>query len=93
MPGELPSTLSRHGHRVPALKRKMDGVDPEPRDPAELARLTRRGFWLEYASMAWITVEAAVAVVSGIVPGSIALIGFGLDSMIEFASGCQAVRR
>jgi divalent metal cation (Fe/Co/Zn/Cd) transporter len=59
-------------------------VDPGPDAPDERARLTRRGFWLEYASMAWMTVEAAVAIVAGIIASSIALVGFGLDSVIEF---------
>ena len=52
--------------------------------PEELGRLTRRGFRLEYTSMAWMTVEAAVAIISGIIAASIALVGFGLDSVIEF---------
>lgn len=47
-------------------------------------RLRHRGFWLEYASMGWMTIEAAVAIASGIAASSIALIGFGLDSVIEF---------
>lgn len=51
---------------------------------AEAARLRRRGFWLEYASMAWMVAEAAVAVTAGIMASSIALVGFGLDSVIEF---------
>jgi len=34
--------------------------------------------------MAWMTVEAAVGIVSGIAASSIVLIGFGLDSVIEF---------
>jgi hypothetical protein len=49
-------------------------VDPEVRAPAEQARLMRRGFWLEYASMAWMTVEAAVAIASGIIASSVALL-------------------
>lgn len=57
----------------------------------EVARLRRRGFRLEYASMAWMTVEAAVAIVSGIVASSIALIGFGLDSVIEFFAAAVVV--
>jgi divalent metal cation (Fe/Co/Zn/Cd) transporter len=57
----------------------------------EVARLRRRGFRLEYASMAWMTVEAAVAIVSGIVASSIALIGFGLDSVIEFFAAAAVV--
>jgi len=66
-------------------------VAAEIREPAEQARLTRRGFWLEYASMAWMTVEAAVAVASGIIASSIALIGFGLDSVIEFFAAAVVV--
>ena len=58
---------------------------------AELARLRRRGFWLEYASMAWMTAEAAVAITSGIIASSIALIGFGLDSVIEFFAASVVV--
>jgi divalent metal cation (Fe/Co/Zn/Cd) transporter len=51
---------------------------------SDLARLRRRGFWLEYASMAWMTAEAAVAITAGIAASSLALTGFGLDSLIEF---------
>jgi divalent metal cation (Fe/Co/Zn/Cd) transporter len=58
---------------------------------AEMSRLRRRGFGLEYASMAWMTVEAAVAVISGIIASSIALIGFGLDSVIEFFAATVVV--
>jgi divalent metal cation (Fe/Co/Zn/Cd) transporter len=50
-------------------------------------RLARRVKLLSWLSLAWMTVEGAVAVVAGIAAGSIALIGFGLDSAIEgFAS-------
>ena len=52
----------------------------------ELARLRRRGFWLEYASMAWMVVEAGVAITAGVIASSIALTGFGLDSVIELFS-------
>jgi divalent metal cation (Fe/Co/Zn/Cd) transporter len=46
----------------------------------ELAARVRLLSWL---SLAWMTVEGAVAISSGIVASSIALIGFGLDSVIE----------
>jgi divalent metal cation (Fe/Co/Zn/Cd) transporter len=49
------------------------------------------GFWLEYASMAWMTVEAAVAVTAGIFASSVALVGFGLDSLIEFCAAAIVV--
>jgi divalent metal cation (Fe/Co/Zn/Cd) transporter len=45
--------------------------------------LRRRGLRLEYATIAYNAVEAVVAVWSGIAAGSIALVGFGLDSVIE----------
>jgi len=41
---------------------------------------------LEYLTLAWNGLEAAVALISGIVAGSVALVGFGLDSVIEMAS-------
>jgi divalent metal cation (Fe/Co/Zn/Cd) transporter len=58
---------------------------------AGLARLRRRGFWLEYASMAWMTAEAAVAITAGIAASSVALTGFGLDSVIELFAAAVVV--
>jgi divalent metal cation (Fe/Co/Zn/Cd) transporter len=55
------------------------------------ARLRRRGFWLEYASIAWMTAEAAVAITAGIIASSIALTGFGLDSVIELAAAVLVI--
>jgi divalent metal cation (Fe/Co/Zn/Cd) transporter len=52
----------------------------------DLRRLRLRGFALEYFSVAWMIAEAAVAVTAGILAGSVALTGFGLDSLIELAS-------
>ena len=46
-----------------------------------------RGLNLEYFTVAWNLLEATIALVSGTVAGSIALIGFGLDSLIEVSSG------
>ncbi len=56
-----------------------------------MARLRRRGLGLEYASMAWMTAEAAVAVTAGVLASSIALVGFGLDSVIEFFAAAAVV--
>ena len=41
--------------------------------------------------MAWMTVEAAVGIAAGIVASSIALIAFGLDSVVEFAAGAIVI--
>jgi len=57
----------------------------------DLGRLRRRGFALEYFSMAWMTAEAGVAVTAGIVAGSVALTGFGLDSVIELAAAAIVI--
>ncbi|MBI4897679.1 MAG: cation transporter [Actinobacteria bacterium] len=47
----------------------------------------RRVRILSWASLAYMTVEGGVAIAAGIVAGSVALVGFGLDSAIEgFAS-------
>ena len=59
--------------------------------PAQLAGLRRRGFALEYASMAWMAAEAAVAITAGVLASSIALTGFGLDSVIEFFASAIVV--
>ncbi|HEX8798299.1 MAG TPA: cation transporter [Terriglobales bacterium] len=48
--------------------------------------LVRRGRRLEYLTIGWNTFEALVALSSGVVAGSVALTGFGLDSAIETAS-------
>jgi divalent metal cation (Fe/Co/Zn/Cd) transporter len=51
------------------------------------ARLARRVRLLSWLSLGWMTVEGAVALAAGVAAGSIALVGFGLDSAIEgFAS-------
>jgi divalent metal cation (Fe/Co/Zn/Cd) transporter len=47
---------------------------------------TRIGLWLVVATMAYNIIEAAVAIWSGLEAGSIALLGFGLDSVIECAA-------
>jgi cation efflux family protein len=46
-----------------------------------------RGRRLEYFTVVWNTFEGLVAVVAGIVAGSISLVGFGIDSFIEVTSG------
>jgi len=47
----------------------------------------RRGILLEYLTIGWNLIEGIVAVASGTISGSIALIGFGIDSFIETSSG------
>src|SRR5581483_4174501 len=55
--------------------------------------LVLRGMQLEYLTIAWNVVEGLVAVASGAASGSIALIGFGVDSFIETSSGAVLLWR
>jgi divalent metal cation (Fe/Co/Zn/Cd) transporter len=55
--------------------------------------LVRRGLALNYLTIGYNVVEAFVALASGIIAGSVALVGFGLDSVIEVtASGAAQWR-
>jgi Co/Zn/Cd efflux system component len=60
---------------------------PGVRSDADLRRLGRRAQLLAGASIAYNVVEAVIAVSAGFVAGSVALIGFGLDSVVEVSSG------
>ena len=53
---------------------------------AESQALLRRGLLVEYVSLAWMTVEALVAITAGVFSGSLALLAFGGDSVIELVS-------
>jgi divalent metal cation (Fe/Co/Zn/Cd) transporter len=55
--------------------------------PAQRARFVRRARQLAWLGLGWHVVEAAVAISAGVVAGSVALIGFGADSLIEAAAG------
>lgn len=59
---------------------------PAP-SPAERAKLGRRAQVLAGASVVYNVLEAVVAVTAGLVAGSVALMGFGLDSVVEVSSG------
>jgi hypothetical protein len=54
---------------------------------SERAHQPRAGRRLEYFTLAWNLGEASVAIGAGLFSGSIALIGFGADSLIESLSG------
>ena len=60
---------------------------PAPAQGARWLKLARRAKWLSWFSLAWMTAEGAIAITAGVLAGSVALIGFGIDSAIEgFAS-------
>lgn len=53
----------------------------------------KRGRWLEYLTIGWNSLEAIIAIGAGLIAGSIALVGFGLDSIIEVSSGAALLWR
>lgn len=50
-------------------------------------RLVRRALRLEYLTVGWNVVEGVVAIGAALAAGSVALLGFGIDSFVETASG------
>jgi divalent metal cation (Fe/Co/Zn/Cd) transporter len=57
------------------------------------ASAVRRGKRLEYATVAYNSVEGLISIGAGLVAGSIALVGFGFDSVIEVTSGAVLLWR
>ena len=49
--------------------------------------VAERGKRLEYFTITWNSLEGLVALIAGVLAGSISLVGFGIDSFIEVTSG------
>ena len=64
---------------------------PTTRTTPSILNLRRRGLVLAALTIAWNTIEAVVAVSAGVAAGSIALVGFGFDSVIEVLSAWVVV--
>ena len=62
-------------------------------DSEKRAALVRRGQGLSIATIAYNALEGIVAVIAGALAGSISLVGFGVDSVIEVASGGASLWR
>jgi divalent metal cation (Fe/Co/Zn/Cd) transporter len=61
-------------------------ITPAP-PAADRAALVRRARLLAWIGVGWHVIEAAIAILAGLAASSIALIGFGADSLIESAAG------
>jgi divalent metal cation (Fe/Co/Zn/Cd) transporter len=75
------------GTDLPTLATAMPQASP-PR-----AELVRRARFLARLGLAWHGVEAAVAIAAGIAASSIALVGFGADSLVEAMAGVVVLWR
>lgn len=62
-------------------------------DAPDRSMLIAQAFRLEYVTLAWMIVEAAVAIGSGVAAGSLLLLAFGIDSLIELASAVVLIWR
>jgi divalent metal cation (Fe/Co/Zn/Cd) transporter len=60
---------------------------------SERAAHIRAGRKIEYLSIAWTSLEGAIGIITGLLAGSVALIGFGIDSIIEVASSAVLLWR
>src|SRR5215207_5568772 len=64
-----------------------------PRRDDERHGLVRRARALAWWGLGWHGIEAAIAIAAGILGGSIALVGFGADSLIEAVAGLVVLWR
>ena len=67
----------------------MTAIAPTGDRPA----LLRRGLRLEYLTVGWNLIEGVVAVAAALASGSVALLGFGIDSFVESISGSVLIWR
>ena len=70
-----------------------DSVAPNLWTNSERRRAVARGRKLEYITIGYNSLEGLIAVVAGFIAGSIALVGFGFDSLIEVTSGAALLWR
>ena len=59
----------------------------------ERQAIAEHGKRVEYFTVAWNTLEGLAAVISGLMAGSVSLLGFGIDSFIEVISGSALLWR
>jgi len=67
----------------------MSGMNDAP----NRSMLIAQAFRLEYVTLAWMIVETAIAIGSGVAAGSLLLLAFGIDSLIELASAVVLIWR
>src|SRR3954447_8797581 len=62
-------------------------VLPTSAVPASRARAARAGVRIEQITIGWMTIEALIAIGSGLLAHSVLLTAFGIDSVIELVTG------
>jgi divalent metal cation (Fe/Co/Zn/Cd) transporter len=80
--------VTNEGYDLSVEARPLDlPVADAPPRPSERAGLVHRARLLAWLGIGWHAIEALVALAAGLAAGSIALIGFGADSVVEGAAG------
>jgi divalent metal cation (Fe/Co/Zn/Cd) transporter len=78
----------------PSGCREGEVVSPDSEGIASPRRdLLRRGLRLEYLTVGWNVIEGLVSVAAALAAGSVALLGFGIDSFVETTSGLVLIWR
>jgi divalent metal cation (Fe/Co/Zn/Cd) transporter len=75
------------------VEAQLPTLPAAPPQPTVKPELVRRARLLARLGLAWHGIEAAVAVAAGIVAGSVALVGFGADSLVEALAGVTVLWR
>ncbi|HKV57399.1 MAG TPA: hypothetical protein VJO32_03930, partial [Ktedonobacteraceae bacterium] len=66
------------------MARSLQGTTPSEYSRAGQIRL---GIWIEALSLAWMVIEASIAITAGLMARSVSLEGFGFDSIVELVAG------
>ena len=74
------------GQQLVALPMAAPGTAERQRE-----RLVARARLLAWIGLGWHLGEAAIAIAAGIAAGSIALVGFGADSLVEAVAGVVVI--
>ena len=77
----------RHGMATGTPLRTLPVTIPERGGREERERLRSRARRVTELGLAWHMLEAAIAIAAGVIAGSVALVGFGADSVIEAGAG------
>ena len=75
------------------MNQVADAVPDRTPMSIERATLVRRGLRLNYLTIGYNSLEAVVSLVAGLLAGSVALVGFGIDSIIEVTASGAAYWR
>lgn len=62
-------------------------------EPADRSALLNRGLLLEFVTVGWNLIEGIIAIAAALASGSVALLGFGVDSFVESISGSVLIWR